>query len=84
METVHELKTLPEYYEAACLEKKKAEFRKNDRDFKVGDTLLLREWVDGDYTERYMDFTITHITDCKPFINDDYVMLSIERVEPCQ
>lgn len=81
---MHELKILPEYYEEVCLEKKKAEFRKNDRDFKVGDTLLLREWEYGDYTGRYMDFTITHITDCSEFIQQDYVMLSIERVGKCQ
>lgn len=39
----HDLKTWPEFY--GRLGKKKVEIRKNDRGFKVGDTLNLREFV---------------------------------------
>jgi len=41
---VHELKTLPKYFEMVVSRKKLFEWRKNDRDFHAGDLLLLREW----------------------------------------
>ena len=34
---IHELKTLPEYFDAVFMGKKNFEIRKNDRDYKVGD-----------------------------------------------
>lgn len=42
--TTHDLKTWPEFYEAVADGSKTFEVRKNDRDFKVGDTLLIRHY----------------------------------------
>ena len=47
---VHELKILPEYFEAVDSLHKQFELRKNDRDYKVGDFLLLKEFEEGTYT----------------------------------
>jgi Domain of unknown function (DUF3850) len=52
---VHELKTPPEYFEAVMGRKKTFELRRNDRDFKVDDILILKEWKPdtfGKYTGR--------------------------------
>ena len=48
----HELKTETSYYQAVEKGIKKFELRKNDRDFKLGDILTLRETVNGIYTGR--------------------------------
>ena len=40
----HELKTWPEFFNATRNGEKKFELRRNDRDFKVGDQLFLKEW----------------------------------------
>lgn len=40
---IHELKILPEYFNEIMYGRKKFEVRFNDRNFKVGDTLLLKE-----------------------------------------
>ena len=40
----HDLKTWPKYFEAVRSQNKTFEFRYNDRDFEVGDTLCLLEW----------------------------------------
>lgn len=42
--TTHDLKCWTEPFNAVRSGKKKFEFRLNDRDYKVGDELILREW----------------------------------------
>lgn len=43
--TEHKLKTWPEYFHAHADGRKNFEARKNDRNFQVGDVLLLEEFV---------------------------------------
>jgi hypothetical protein len=50
----HYLKTWPEYFQAIKSGEKKAELRLNDRDFKVGDELVLQEYDPGG-TEHFYD-----------------------------
>lgn len=49
---IHELKILPEYYNEVLSKNKLFELRKNDRDYKVGDFLILKEFENGNYTGR--------------------------------
>lgn len=49
---VHELKISPKYFEDVKANKKNFELRKDDRDFKVGDFITLREYDNGQYTGR--------------------------------
>jgi hypothetical protein len=61
--STHELKSWPEFFEPVLLGQKTAELRYNDRDYKVGDILVLREWepkVDK-YTGRECRRLVTHV-----------------------
>lgn len=49
---IHELKISPKYFEDVKANKKNFELRKDDRDFKVGDFITLREYDNGQYTGR--------------------------------
>ena len=69
---LHELKILPEYFGKKLEGFKSWEHRVNDRNFKPGDWLLLREWKDGSYTGRHMHVHVLWIHD----LNDGTVILS--------
>ncbi|MGA9607044.1 MAG: DUF3850 domain-containing protein [Rouxiella badensis] len=72
----HELKIKPEHFDPVFSGKKTAELRKNDRDYKAGDLLKLREFLNGDYTGSYVWRRITHVADVGDFA-EGYVLLSI-------
>jgi len=58
----HELKTWPKYFHQILIGNKTFEARKNDRDFKVGDELILREWdPTSGYTPQMVTRKVTHI-----------------------
>lgn len=72
----HELKILPEYFEAVVSGNKRFEIRKNDRNYKKGDILRLNEYQDGQYTGDVHVAEITYITDYAQ--QDGYVVLGIK------
>ena len=75
----HELKILPEYFEDVAHLKKTFEIRKNDRNYNVGDTLILKEWNRGKYTGREAKRTVTYIYygDGTYGLSDGYVVMTI-------
>ena len=80
MKAKHELKIYQEYFEAVKDGRKKFEIRKNDREYKVGDILVLLE-----YDKYYEAFTgekitveISYMTDYAQ--QDGYVVLGIEEI----
>lgn len=74
--TIHELKILPEYFEAVVSGDKRFEIRKNDRNYEKGDILRLNEYQDGQYTGDVHVAEITYITDYAQ--QDGYVVLGIK------
>lgn len=76
----HELKIFPEFFSAVCTGVKRAELRKNDRDYRVGNTLHLLETPRGSChsTGEFINATITHIADVGEWM-PGYVLLSVKR-----
>lgn len=64
MATTHTLKSWPQFFRPIVRGERSHELRRNDRDFKVGDEVLLREYDPalGDYTGMACTASITSIT----------------------
>lgn len=77
---VRELKTESKYFQAQKDGVKNFEIRKNDRDYQVGDVLILREYVSekGQYTGRKLRCLVTYITDYEQKLG--YVVLGTKRI----
>jgi hypothetical protein len=79
----HVLKTLPEYFKAVKEKRKTFEVRKNDRDFKVGDELILSEFnpKTSTYTGDTCGREITYILKGGQFgITEDVVILGLKPI----
>lgn len=79
----HDLKTWPVVFDALLTRAKSFEVRRDDRDFAVGDLLLLREWDNaaGEYTGRSMRALVTYLLPGGQFgIELGYVCMSIRRL----
>lgn len=79
----HHLKIYPEYFKAVKWGYKKAEVRLNDRNFQVGDTLILQEYnpLNNSYTGDETEKEVTHILSglSSDFgIKPNYVVMSIK------
>jgi ASC-1-like (ASCH) protein len=77
----HELKCWPEFFKEVKEGRKKFEFRINDRNYKVGDYLILKEWDNkkqcytGEICSRYVSYIFKLET---LIITDDvYVIMSL-------
>jgi hypothetical protein len=84
----HELKTEPPYFELIRTHQKTFEVRRNDRKFKVGDVLQLKEFIpatvmhrkDEGFTGRELSALVTLIYQGKG-IDPDYVVMQIALVQ---
>jgi hypothetical protein len=79
----HELKTWSEYFESMVLEEKNFEVRKNDRNFKVGNYLLLKEWnpESEEYTGREVFRKIEYILKGGQFgIEEGYIVMGLSDI----
>lgn len=78
---LHLLKTHPQPFTAVYYGYKKFEFRKNDRDFKADDQLILKEWdpMTQEYTGRKCLVQVTYILKNTEFgLPEGYCIMSID------
>ncbi|MGV3293834.1 DUF3850 domain-containing protein [Streptococcus pluranimalium] len=76
--TQHMLKCYPQYFEAVKDGTKPFECRYNDRDFKVGDELLLREYEpQKGYTSRCIVRKVTYVLSDFVGLKEGYVILGV-------
>jgi ASC-1-like (ASCH) protein len=73
----HQLKILPEYFQAIAEGEKTFEIRRNDRDYQVGDELFLNEFdpEKQKYTGRREKVKVSYITDYAQVEN--YIVMGI-------
>lgn len=78
--TTHELKTWPKMYRDVVNQDKKFEVRKNDRDFKVGDTLSLLEYdpIEREFTGAEHRVFVEYLLEGGEFgIDEGHVVMGI-------
>ena len=77
---IHDLKTLPEYYNAVESGDKLFEVRKNDRHYQTGDVLVLREYdptTEEAYSGRFIVCRVTYVLSERIFVKDGYVIMGV-------
>lgn len=73
---LHELKILPQYFEPVIDGNKTFEIRKDDREYAVGDLLLLKEYKDDNFTGHAILQEVTYITNFNQ--EPGYVVMGIK------
>ncbi|MGH2505839.1 MAG: DUF3850 domain-containing protein [Ktedonobacteraceae bacterium] len=80
----HIIKTDPKYFERVAQNHKRFELRKNDRGYRLGDILILREYDERteQYTGRVLTVRVKFLTDYPRALKRGYVAMSLSRPRP--
>lgn len=80
MSKVHQLKTINPYFRDVYNGIKKFEVRYNDRDFQVGDTLVLKEYdaMTCKYSGNSIYRRVTYLLDDPELVKPGFVVLGIK------
>ena len=82
---IHKLKILPEYFIDIVEGRKTFEVRKNDRDYKVGDILILHNYYPDidfyDINGAYIECIVSYIIDLTEIGIKGYVAMGIKEVK---
>ncbi len=73
---VHEIKIAPKWYAMVLVGQKPWELRVNDRNYKQGDFLFMREWENGQYTEREILVKVVAVAEHLPYLPEDVVIMT--------
>ena len=75
---VHELKILPYYFNLVESGMKTFEIRLNDRNYQVGDILILHEYYGGKYTDKKIVAKVDAVINFCVGVKKGYIVLLIE------
>ena len=75
---VHDIKIAASYYDDVTSGRKRFELRKNDRGYKVGDSLKMLEFEDGKHTGRTIDADIIYMLEDYTGLEEGYCILGID------
>lgn len=75
---VHNLKIKPQYFKDVVSGIKTFEVRKNDRNFKVGDLMVLETYDNKKFTGGFVNTEITYILDDPKYCKKGYVILGFK------
>lgn len=83
MAEVHYLKTWTPFFNDVKAGIKPFEVRKNDRNFKVGDTLILEDFdpITNKYKEGWIPELVTYVLDDPQFVKEGFVILGIKEIK---
>ena len=75
---IHQIRLAAMYYDDVASGKKSFELRKNDRGYKVGDTLEMQEFKDGRFMGRIIRAKIVYMLEDYTGLEDGYCILGTE------
>lgn len=75
---VHNLKIKPQYFKDVVSGIKTFEVRKNDRNFKVGDLMVLETYDNEKFIGGFVNTEITYILDDPKYCKKGYVILGFK------
>lgn len=83
MAKLHYLKIWPQFFKDAKSGVKQFEVRKNDREYEVGDTLILEEFDQeaGRHTGAWVPKEIIYMLDDTRFLKEGYVILGLKDIK---
>jgi 1-acyl-sn-glycerol-3-phosphate acyltransferase len=84
MSNKHELKVWPKFFKPLWKGTKNFEVRRNDRNYQVGDMLVLLEWdvVKDEWTGSGICKRVTYILDEPAFVKEGYVIMGLDEWAP--
>lgn len=75
---VHQIRLASMYFDDVQCGKKRFELRKNDREYKVGDKLIMMEFANGKHTGREVEADVIYMLEDYSGIEEGYCILGIE------
>lgn len=75
---IHEIKIAASFYDDVTSGRKRFELRKNDRDYKKGDSIKMLEFKDGRHTGRTIDADIIYLLENYTGLEEGYCILGID------
>lgn len=75
---IHEIKIAASFYDDVTNGRKRFELRKNDRDYKEGDSIKMLEFKDGRHTGRTIDADIIYLLENYTGLEEGYCILGID------